>query len=727
MPAGHDGPRGADVFDHVRGMDLRARFPRGGDGARSGGGEAPRAASFPGTLQESPPAEGAQFVAAGEGYDLNFENTPVSSVAKVILGDILSVGYTIDPRVQGTVSLSSGRPVNKNDLLFVLESVLRMSNVALVRDGAGYKLIPAGEAVGTGRVDAARGRQPEAGYGVTVLPLRHVSVATISRLIEGFATKPGTIRADTARNMVLIQGSGVERRSAIDTLLSFDVDWMRGQSVGVYPVRNASPETVISELEKIMESGEGGLGQNMVKFQPVARLNAILVVTRRPEMLRTASTWISRLDRADTASSGVKVYRVRYGDARQLAAILNDIFTGQGGSGLDSATNQVAPGAGVATLSSGAGPTLDGQQPQTGIRTPQSGAGSFDSRFGGATTGAARGGGAGGAVAGASAPTRSGGVGGPAVLQGVRITPDIANNALLIYASRENYRIIERTLNEIDRPQLQVAIDATIAEITLNNELRYGVQYFLKSSDVGLGTDKGSAGLHNGLANAIINRALPGFNLLVGPEGDPRFILDALRGITQVKVLSSPSVVVLDNQVAHLLVGDQVPIATRTATLIESSNTPIVNNIDYRNTGVILRVVPRVNVNGNVILDVEQEISNVPQTAGNTGTLTPTVSQRKIKSSIAVASGQTVLLAGLISDRQEKGRSGIPLLEQIEVLGEAFSRNSSSSVRTELIIFIRPQIIRDGLDAQKVAEELRSKMRGSADAMRTTPLQRAVR
>ena len=725
MPAGHDGPRGADVFDHVRGMDLRARFPRGGDGARSGGGEAPRAASFPGTLQESPPTEGAQFVAAGEGYDLNFENTPVSSVAKVILGDILSVGYTIDPRVQGTVSLSSGRPVNKNDLLFVLESVLRMSNVALVRDGAGYKLVPAGEAVGTGRVDAARGRQPEAGYGVTVLPLRHVSVATISRLIEGFATKPGTIRADTARNMVLIQGSGVERRSAIDTLLSFDVDWMRGQSVGVYPVRNASPETVISELEKIMESGEGGLGQNMVKFQPVARLNAILVVTRRPEMLRTASTWISRLDRADTASSGVKVYRVRYGDARQLAAILNDIFTGQGGSGLDSATNQVAPGAGVSAVSSGGSPTLDGQQSTmtAGAKPGQGGVGSFDSRFGTTTPGATRG----GAVAAAAAIPRSGGVGGPAVLQGVRITPDVANNALLIYASRENYRIIERTLNEIDRPQLQVAIDATIAEITLNNELRYGVQYFLKSSDVGLGTDKGSTGLHNGLASAIINRALPGFNLLVGPEGDPRFILDALRGITQVKVLSSPSVVVLDNQVAHLLVGDQVPIATRTATLIESSNTPIVNNIDYRNTGVILRVVPRVNVNGNVILDVEQEISNVPQTAGNTGTLTPTVSQRKIKSSIAVASGQTVLLAGLISDRQEKGRSGIPLLEQIEVLGEAFSRNSSSSVRTELILVIRPQIIRDGLDAQKVAEELRSKMRGSADAMRTTPLQRAVR
>jgi general secretion pathway protein D len=165
---------------------------------------------------------------------------------------------------------------------------------------------------------------------------------------------------------------------------------------------------------------------------------------------------------------------------------------------------------------------------------------------------------------------------------------------------------------------------------------------------------------------------------------------------------------VLDNQVATLQVGDQVPITTGTATVL-TGNTPVVNSIDYRNTGVILRVIPRINVNGNVLLDVEQEISAV---GANADTLTPTVSQRRVKSAIAVASGQTVLLAGLISERQDNSRNGIPLIDQLGDLGKLFGNTKKASQRTELIIFIRPQIIRDAVDATRVAEELRSKLRG---------------
>ena len=316
----------------------------------------------------------------------------------------------------------------------------------------------------------------------------------------------------------------------------------------------------------------------------------------------------------------------------------------------------------------------------------------------------------------------SGGAGGPAILPGVRITADVANNSLLIYANQENYRIIEQTLYQLDRPQLQVSIDATIAEITLNDSLKYGVQYFIQSKDVGLKPDSGSVDLVNSATSAVLSRALPGFNFLLGSEANPRIILDALRAVSDVKVLSAPSVVVLDNQVATLQVGDQIPVTTQSATSVIAPGAPIVNNIDYRNTGVILRVVPRINVNGNVLLDIEQEISNVAANA-NANTLTPTVSQRKVKSSIAVATGQTVLLAGLISERQERGRSGIPMLEQFDWLGDAFSHQNNSTQRTELIIFIRPQIIRDGVDARRVAEELRSKLRGSVESSRAPLIQ----
>ena len=664
--------------------------------------------------------------AAGDGYELNFENTPVATVAKAILGDILGLGYTVDPRVQGTVSLSSGRAVPKKDLLFTLESALRVSNIALVREGRGYRLVPSADAVGAGSLDRAQGL--EAGYGISVIPLQFVSAQTLLKLLENFAAKPGMVRADTSRNLLVIQGNGADRRAAIETALSFDADWMRGQSVGIYPVSNSAPEPVIAELERIIDAGEGGLSQNIVKLQPIGRQNSILVVTQKPELLSRVSSWIQRLDRSGSAGTSVRVYRMRYGDARQIAALLNDVFLGQSSGTLDSPTNQLVPGGGFVASSSGVNPGAAVQGRFSGATQQSTAPAGFDSRFSDAAGARFAQNTAGGAsVAGGlnrnGAPVASSsGTNLAAILPNVRISADVGNNALLIYANQENYRIIERTLQQIDRPQLQVAIDATIAEITLNDTLTYGVQFFLKSKDLGLKPDKGS--LLNTIGKAAIDRVLPGFNFLVGTEADPRVILDALRTVTDVKVLSTPSVVVVDNQFASLQVGDQIPITTRTAQAVDVPTAPVVNNIDYRNTGVILRVAPRINVNGNVLLDVEQEISAVANNS-STGTLTPTVTQRRVRSSIGVASGQTVLLAGLISERQDRTRLGIPGLEQIPGLGELLSHNTGTLQRTELIIFIRPQIIRNGVDAYRVAEELRSKISSIPPSM--SPPRRATK
>jgi len=713
--------RSPDVMDRVRSLDLSPRFPKSPEPSGNQtdrrrpvvveGGRAPSEAVD--ALAQ------AGVTPSGSGYDLNFENTPVTNVAKVILGDILGVGYTIDPRVQGTVSLASGRPVPKADILFVLENALRMSNVVLMHDPAGYRLLPLGEAIGAGPIDRDAS-SADAGYGISVVPLRYVSAATVIKLLDSFATKAGAVRADSARNMLLIQGTGPERQTAIETVLSFDADWMRGQSVAIYPIHNSAPEALIAELEKIVDAGEGGLGQNVIKFHPISRSNSVLVVARRPELLKTAATWINRLDNTDSAT-GVRVYRVRYGDARQMARVLNDIFTGGGSAGgLDNPNNTLAPGSGAMTTTSGEQPApFGGQQPGQSRVRQQLGVTTAEQR--GLTAAQPPGTQGGGFTV---APIDVKGGSGSPMLQGVRITADAVNNALLIYANQENYRIIERTIRQIDRPQLQVAIEATVAEVTLNNNLNYGVQFFLTSSDLGFKADRGSMlnasavqppSVTDKVANAFLNRAFPGFNFLIGPEKQPRLILDALHAVSSVKVLSNPSVVVIDNQTATLQVGDDVPISTGSANVLTGNNT-IVNTIDYRNTGIILRVNPRVNVNGNIRLEIEQEISNVAPTAG-ANSLTPTVSQRKVKSSISIASGQTVLLAGLISERQERGSSGLPLLDQLPgILGSAFSERTNGLVRTELIIFIRPQIIRDNVDAHFVAEELRSKLRGTAGA-----------
>src|SRR6266404_4024148 len=357
-----------DVLDKVRSLDILPRQPQQVNGSPSNAGQRGRPAVYNATEVTDISETRPQPIASGNGFDLNFENTPVATVAKVVLGDILSTGYTIDPRVQGTVSLVSVRPVPKSDIIFVLENALRLSGVVLVRDTAGYRLTPLGDAVGSGRVDAAAS-SPEPGYGVSVVPLQYVSAQTVLKLMDSFATKPGMVRADTTRNLLLIQGSGAERRTAVDTALSFDVDWMRGQSVGIYPIANSAPEPIITELEKIMDSGESGLSQNVVKFQAVSRLNAIMVVSRKPALLRTAATWIKRLDHADTARTSVHVYRVKYGEARQIARVLTDMFLGGGSSNLlDSADSQVAPGSGTTNTSSTDRLSLNGNSsaPTTG-------------------------------------------------------------------------------------------------------------------------------------------------------------------------------------------------------------------------------------------------------------------------------------------------------------------------------------------------------------------------
>jgi general secretion pathway protein D len=713
-----------DVLDKVRSLDILPRQPQQINGSSSNAGQRGRPAVYNATEVTDISEARLQPTANGDGFDLNFENTPVATVAKVVLGDILSTGYTIDPRVQGTVSLVSVKPVPKSDIIFVLENALRLSGVVLIRDTAGYRLTPLADAVGSGRVDAAVA-SPEPGYGVSVVPLQYVAAQTVLKLMDSFATKPGAVRADSTRNILLIQGSGAERRAAVDTVLSFDVDWMRGQSVGIYPITNSAPEPIIAELEKIMDSGESGLSQNVVKFQAMSRLNAILVVSRKPALLRTAATWIKRLDSADTGRTSVHVYQVKYGEARQIARVLSEMFIGgSSAASLDTAGNQIAPGSGLSATSSGDRPPLNGNNygPTNGFgsRSPTGAAANNTPAFGGAAPTAAANGSGAGAFDGGSRTA-----GGPPVLQNVRITADAVNNTLLIYADQESYRIIVATLQQVDQPQLQVSIDATIAEVTLTDELSYGVQAFITSRNLGLKPDTGSilntqsisapaAATASAVAGAFINRAFPGFNFLIGSEAQPSAILDALHAVTSVKVLSNPSLVVVNNQIATLQVGDSVPVSTGSATSTLATGAPLVNTIDYRNTGIILRVSPRINVNGNVRLDVEQEISNVVPTPQPT--LTPTVSERKVKSSVSVATGQTVLLAGLISEQQNKNRSGIPLLDQIPGLGDGFSHQDKTNTRTELIIFIRPQIIRDGTDAHFVAEELRSKLRGNLGA-----------
>ena len=633
----------ADPPDALASLDLRPRTALGGGDVPVAVGAPSAPAAYYGSPNTTGETATPQADASGD-YTLNFDNTPIAAAAQAVLGDMLKLGYVIDPRVQGTISLSSARPVAKKDVLFAFENALKASNLALLRDPVGYKIVPDGEGL-TGGVDRGDSEGGvEAGYGVTVVPVQFVAADTLIKLMDGFSTKAGAVRSDPSGHMLLIVGSGVERQAAVETVRTFDVDWLRGQSVGIYPIHNSSPDAMVAELEKIMDAGDSGLSRDMVKFQAMGGQNAVLVVSSRAELLRSAGRWIGRLDNAPLGGAAVKVYRLRYGDAKQIADLLTRTFGASGGA-TDSAASQVAPGSGVAPLSNTDRLTGGAKPSPVSASTP------------GAPAEASAAASPFGALA-AKFDSAQGSAGGSEA----RITPDIPNNAIVIYAGDEISRTIERAIMQLDRPKLQVAIDVTIAEVTLTDELTYGVQFFFRNHYASIGNSTGTT--------STIDPALPGFNFMIGNQLSPQLILSAMHQYTTVKVLSNPSLVVVDNQVATLEVGDQVPVSTGSANVL-SANNAVVNTIDYKNTGIILRVQPRVNSNGSVLLDVEQEISSVPNSSSGSSasasTLTPTISTRKVKSELSVTNNQTVLLAGLISESQNGTGSGVPMLDQIPV------------------------------------------------------------
>ena len=712
------------VSEHVMSTDLTARYPRPA-GPASAATKSPATKIYPGQAESlyGGGQDGDQETAAAslpdgatphgnDRFDLNFKNADVAAVAKVLLGDVLKLTYSIDPRVQGTINLSSGRPVAKSDVLPLFENTLKLVNADLVEQGNLYKVVPSSEAVGRGQVNS--GTKVTTGYGLSVLPLHYISAESVLRAVDSFAARPGTIRVDHSRNLLLVRGSSTDRKTVIQAALALDVDWMRGQSVGIFPVRNATPKSIISELHNIFQAGKNGSGADIVRFQPIERLNAVLAVAQSRKEIRRVRIWISRLDRADYNNTTVRVYHLRYGDAKVMSNILRQVFTGQATEATGSSDlSQITPGSSVRRVSNAGTPQPSSANP--------SNSGTFftsandEIKPSSANPGAA----AAPNLAGTNIAALSNASGnGTPLLKNVRITADVANNSLLIYASREQYKIIERAIYELDRAPLQVAIDVTVAEVTLKGKLQYGVQFYLHD----LTSKPGSIGF--GLSS-ILQRQIPGANLVLGDNADPRVVLNALKAVTDVRVLSSPAVVVLDNQTATLQVGDEVPVTTQQAQDVTTPNAPIVNSIQMTNTGVILKVKPRINANGVVTLDVNQEVSSVvPQQtattqAGSTDSgatniastsLTPTISKRMIQSKIAVASGQTVLLAGMIGTEEQKNKQGIPILSDLKGVGKLFSTIDTTKNRTELIVFIRPQIIRNSVDAQLVAEELRSKM-----------------
>ncbi|MFV0473214.1 MAG: type II secretion system secretin GspD [Pikeienuella sp.] len=665
-----DNPHG-DPFAALRAEAEQPETPlreTRGAGAMSGGGGAAapvrgfvrRSYGDPSVWRASAEGDPADY-RRDEEFTLNFETADLSEVVRAMLGEGLGANYVIDPAVSGAVTMRTNRPLTREQILPVLEEILRMNDAAIVGGEGGYSIVPR-DAVGlTAPVISARDARAQ-GLGVRVTPLRFVDVAAVRGVLEGFRPVAGSIAYDESRNLIFTIGTGAEQQTIADLVAMLDADAFAGRTLAMQPLRHAAATEVAEELSAIYPPGGA---DPRIRFLPLERLNAVLIISRSMGLTQEAISIARSFDQIGAETPQIYVYEVENRRASELARMVGDLLG-------------VEVAASAARDSGALGPSLTEESV-------------------GETDGAAA-----AADPVAEAPRRGGGGGG--LQEGaegvIRIGADETSNAIVALATASGANRVRAALRQLDRQALQVMLQATLAEVVLNDQLEFGVRWFFESGNWG--------GSFSDLGAGAVGSVFPGFNA-VFKTSDVRIALNALDEVTDVRLLSTPTLMVMDNETARLQVGDQVPITTRRAVSVDNATAPIVSETTYRDTGVILALRPRVNQNGLVTLDIRQEVSNVSSDRSGTD---PTFSQRLVESTVAVDSGDTIAIGGLIRQSEGRSRDGIPGLSRLPLVGAMFGGSSFSGARTELIVLITPQVIRDQRSARQATAEMRDKLGG---------------
>ncbi len=640
------------------------------DLAQSNGKVASKAHIYPGSgVFVAAPAAVAPAAASAD-IVLNFDGAELREVVKAIVGDMLHETFIVDPKVQGVVNLYTSSPIPRNALLPTLETLLRMNGAAIVKEEGIYKVVLAATAA-RGSITPQLGGGNAAlssGYTVQIVPLKFIAAKEMVKILEPFVSEASAVRIDEVRNLMIISGTERELRHLQETIDMFDVDWLSGMSVGLFTLQSVDVKTASADLDKIFGDKTQSPLAGVVRLVPIERLNAILVITSQPKYLDQAKVWIERFDRSGGAGGGTRlfVYPVQNGQADKMAVLLNDVFI-KSKTQKNTPPPALAPGLTPAEVSSPA------KQPPAGTAQPE---------------------GAGDSVT----------IGGD-----VHVIADKNNNALLILASQSDYEKIEVAIRKLDVVPRQVLIDVTIAEVTLTDEFKFGLEWYFggvkraASSGSGLfangnGSRVGAAGVSSMWSSMNAGAALS----LLGTD-------------SRVKVISSPHIMVTDNQIAKINVGDRVPTTNQTQS-VAGTSTGIISSVQYLDTGILLSVTPHINAGGMVTMEINQEVSSAAKTT-TSGIDSPTISKRTVQSTVVVHSGETMVLGGLITENKTKSTSGLPLLSQIPVIGGLFGNQDYANNRTELVILITPRMVANSQQAHEVTNELRKKMKGVEDVL----------
>ncbi|MEK0266991.1 type II secretion system secretin GspD [Stenotrophomonas rhizophila] len=628
----------------------------------------------------------------------NFEGESVHAVVKAILGDFLGQNYVIAPGVQGTVTLATPKPVSSAQALNLLEMVLGWNNARMVYSAGRYNIVAADQAL-AGTVSPSTASPANArGFEVRVVPLQYISATEMKKVLEPYARPNAIVNVDNGRNVITLGGTRSELENYLRTVEIFDVDWLSGMSVGVFPIQSGKAEQVAADLEKVFGEESKTPSAGMFRFLPLENANAVLVITPQARYLDQIQQW---LDRIDTAGGNARLfsYELRYVKAKDLAERLAEAFANENGRS----------GRGSSSLAPGASPM------DIGSRDGNSNNSNFSNT--GSSNGSSRGGLGEGTM---SLPQRqSGNASFSLEVQGdtVGVSAVEETNTLLVRSTPQAWRSIREVIEKLDVMPMQVHIEAQVAEVALTGDLSYGVNWFFEQA---VATGKTESGID--LPSALGRSIWGSISGTVGDGGvgwtflgkNAAAVVSALDKVSNLRLLQTPSLFVRNNAEATLNVGTQIPInSVSVNTGVGGDNT--YSQVQYLDTGVILKVRPRITRDGVVFLDIVQEVSSagaIPSGCDPTRTTcNPPINTRKISTEAAVQSGDTIMLAGLITNSDDDGANGVPGLSRIPVIGALFGSKTKKSGRSEVIVLLTPTIVRNAQESRNLTDEYSSRFR----------------
>jgi general secretion pathway protein D len=606
---------------------------------------------------------------------LNFEAESLQSVVHTILGEVLQETFVIGPGVGGEVTFSTSRPVSRDQLMPILELLLRWNGATLVYSEGRYHVLPVSEAVRGHLTPQLGGSSDVMGYEVRAVPLEYISATEMSKILEPYVRDNAIVNADLARSMIFLAGTREELRNYLQIVDLFDVDWLAGMSVGVYPLKTVDVASITAELNQVFGTdGESPLA-GMFRFVPMERLGSVLVITPQESYLEKAREWIERLDRgAAGAGTQLYVYRVKNLEANVLAGYLSQLFGGDtGGTQRQPARGTLAPG-------------LEAVQSGTVSEFNQSRLGAGQQQRAGGSTVVDTGDGE------------------------IRITSVLETNSLLIQATQPQYDSILAAITRIDEEPLQVLIEAQVVDVVLNDTLQFGVNWFLSNraesvAGVGVqdfGREYWDVDIGNGFLSTV-SRVSGGGKQFVEAT------ISALDEVSDVRTLAAPSLLVRNNASATITVGTQVPVQS---SAITTGTNNVVSSAQYVSTGVTLNVTPRINPGGLVYLDIAQDVSFPGErnedisTSGN-----PPINNKSVSSQVAVQSGQTVFLGGLIQESSSISQSGLPFLSRVPGIGRLFGSKQRANDRTETLVMITPTVVENSADLRAISDDLKKEFK----------------